>query len=406
MLRLCEQGKVTELIVTRIDRLARSVVTFHKAIAIFQRNNIKLNVLDAPLPEDDLDNPFSFFSMSQMSALADFESRLLQQRVKRGMEYFRAENKAPQNAPFGYVRRNDKYEPNLSLHTSGKTYWALANEIIEYYLSNRTSLRNTCHHFLKTYQIKFSSVGLRSWLTNPALRGHTRYNVKHNRRNPAAWDIRYNTHQPLITESTYKQIEALFKENQRRWGANFNRNPRTELLTGQIICGCCGAKCYVHNRKTSMALRCKGRRVYGEGHCTNKKGIKLPQVVASVDAALTQKAIELKNYTIANQPTKLESKELTELKLNLTTLENMPGNPIIDNAIRETKLQIQVLQQHDENNARLGAELGEELIRSFGDPDFYSDMSEHTKHSLYRKFVKTVVIRDGAIISIDLVDVL
>lgn len=153
LLEQCRNGEISEIVITRIDRLARSIVTINKAIALFNQMGIKLIILDSPV--DDLQNPFAKFSLNQMGALAEFELDLLQNRVKHGYNHFREQGKACPQPPFGYARIDEKYVPDLSLHDSGKTHWAIANEIIEYLLTNQSSIRKTIQFFLKNIMSNF-----------------------------------------------------------------------------------------------------------------------------------------------------------------------------------------------------------------------------------------------------------
>lgn len=90
LLKLVQQNQVDEIIITRVDRLGRSVITIHKAIDVFVKHNVNLRILDAPV---DPNSPFGWFSINQMSGLAEFESRLLSQRIRHGNNYFRQQLK-------------------------------------------------------------------------------------------------------------------------------------------------------------------------------------------------------------------------------------------------------------------------------------------------------------------------
>ncbi|MEM7727099.1 MAG: fdxN element excision recombinase XisF [Cyanobacteria bacterium P01_A01_bin.45] len=406
LLEACRNGDISEIVITRIDRLARSIVTINKAIALFNQIGIKLIILDSPV--DDLQNPFAKFSLNQMGALAEFELDLLQNRVKHGYNHFREQGKACPQPPFGYARIDEKYAPDLSLHKSGKTHWAIAKEIIEYLLINQSSIRKTIQYFLQEYDVKFSTTGLTTWLHNPVLRGNTRYNVKKNRNNPENWDIRYNTHEPLISSETYREIEILLAENSRRWGKNNrnNSNIGQGLLSGQMFCGNCGGKCYPNN-KPYIPVRCKNRGMYGDKYCQNKKGIHLAKVINTVDQALTQKAIALKDFTIENQPKEeTETAEVIELRSSLQNLQKLPPNAAIEEAIVKIKLQIQQHQINTTDKVIFQAEQLKEFVQLFSDPRLYKNMKESVKNKVYKKFIKSVTISNGEVVAINFIEFL
>ena len=215
LLDKCESGDITEIIITRLDRLSRSVITIHRTIAYFEENNIKLTILDAPI--DDLSNPVGWFAASQASALAEFESRMLSQRIRHGMEYFRSQKKASSRPPFGFARINEKYAPDLSINQkSGLTNWDAAKELIEYFLKPNSTFRSACLYSLEKYDKSFTPVGFRYWINSPVLRGHTAYGIRSNMQDPSKWEYHYNTHEPLISEEIYETIKERINENRSK----------------------------------------------------------------------------------------------------------------------------------------------------------------------------------------------
>ncbi|MBW4505246.1 MAG: recombinase family protein [Scytonematopsis contorta HA4267-MV1] len=405
MLTMCREGQVTEVVITRIDRLARSVITIHKTMALFEKLNVKLVVLDAPI--DDSSSPFGWFSVNQMAGLAEFESRLLQNRIKHGLAYSREQNKACPNPPFGYARINEKYAPDMTVNDkSGKTHWQIAAEIVEYYLLDKASLRNTVQYFIKKYNVKFSPTGLRSWLRNPVLQGHTAYNIKNNRCQPDKWDIRENTHQALISKETARDVELRINDNQRLWGKNFNGATANYLLAGQILCTSCGYKCYLHGKKSTNPIRCKRRRTYGETACSNKTATSLNKIIDAVDNALTTKAIELKNYTVNGQSNVEDTPEIIELKNKLESLQRLPQDSIIEEAIEKMMLKIQQLQQKSNHNINISNFVVNQLRESFSDYEFFKTLPEGVKKELYKTFVKYVKILNGDVVEVALIDML
>lgn len=409
LLEACQKGDISEIVITRIDRLARSIVTINKAIALFKELSIKLIILDSPV--EDLDNPFTKFSLNQMGALAEFELDLIQNRVKHGFKHLREQGKASPPVPFGYKRVDGFYQPDLSIHQlpdkSTKTKWAIANDIVSYLLNNKKSIRATIQYFLKEYDIKFSTTGLTNWLHNPTLRGHTRYGVRANRKNPENWDIRYNSHQPLITQDTYEQILALFAENSRRWGKNGDKSKVGKgLLSGQMFCGDCGGKMYAHN-KPYTPIYCKKRGMYGSDFCKNKKTIHLATVIESVDKALTEKAVALKDYTVNNQSQEnTETAEVLELRSSLENLQKLPPNAAIEEAIVKIKLQILEFQKHSNDSFIIQTEQVKEFVELFSDTRLYKNMNESVKIRLYKKFIRSVTILSGEVVAVNFIEFL
>ena len=409
LLEACQKGDVSEIVITRIDRLARSIVTINKAIALFQELNIKLVILDSPV--EDLDNPFTKFSLNQMGALAEFELDLIQNRVKHGFKHLREQGKASPPVPFGYKRGDGFYQPDLSMHQlpdkSTKTKWAIGKDIINYLIDNKKSIRATIQYFLKEYDIKFSTTGLTNWLHNPTLRGHTRYGVRANRNNPENWDIRHNTHEPLISHKTYEQILALLAENSRRWGRYGDKSKVGKgLLSGQMFCGDCGGKMYAHN-KPYTPIYCKKRGMYGSDFCKNKKTIHLATVIEAVDRALTEKAVALKDLIVNIQSLeKTETAEVLELRNTLENLQKLPPNAAIEEAIVKIKLQIAKFQKHSSDSFIFKAEQVKEFVELFCDSRLYENMKESVKNKMYNKFIKSVTILSGEVVTVCFIEFL
>lgn len=387
MMTLCRQGKITEIVITRIDRLARSVVTISKAITLFEEMHIKLVILDSPI--GDISNPFSKFSINQMGALAQFESDLLQNRVKHGYAYFREQNKASSQVPFGFIRENERYVLDSNVHESGKTIHFIAREIIDWMLENRASIRKTTQYIWESYSIRFSPTGFGNWIKNPVLRGHTRYNVKLNCNRPDVWDIRRDTHTKLIDEFTYQSIETLLTNNKTQWGVNATSvtNRGKGLLTGLVICGCCGAKCY-KGKSTRDRIYCKGRWNYGAYHCSNKHGVPSQDIVKLIDLELTKRAISIRNNIATDD--NLESSHVIELRKTLADLERLPQNDAIDDAIAKIKTQIYNHKKIPQNRENIDI-----WVKHLSNPLFLETINYDDKCQIYRTLVKSITILDG-----------
>jgi site-specific DNA recombinase len=385
MMTLCRQGKITEIVITRIDRLARSVVTISKAIALFEEMKIKLVILDAPI--GDISNPFSKFSINQMGALAQFESDLLQSRINHGYNYFREQNKACPHVPFGYKRENECYVLDSKLHKSGKTIHYITREIIDWMLTNRAPIRKTIHYIWEKYSIRFSTTGFTNWLRNPVLRGHTRYNAKLNNNRPELWDIRKDTHEPLIDDITYQSIESLLQENKRRWGVNRGGNAGKGLLSGLVFCGCCGSKCY-RGKSAKDRLYCKARGMYGADYCTNKKGVNADDIVKLIDIELSKRSISIRDNLLIED--NLESPQVIELFKTLANLERLPQNEAIDDAIAKIKTQI-----HNHKKIPPNRDDIDSWLETLSDMRFLTNVNVIDKAEIYRKFVKSVTILNG-----------
>ncbi|BAZ40746.1 resolvase domain-containing protein [Calothrix sp. NIES-4101] len=393
MLELCKKGEVTEVIITRIDRLARSVITAHKTLKTFEVLGIKLNILDAPI--DDVSSPFGWFSASQMSQLAEFESRLLSSRIKHGMAYFREQKKAAPKPPFGLIRVNEKYAPDPE-------NWDKAIAIINFFLSDNATLRSTANYSLSEFGKKWTLPGLRYWMTNPVLRGHTAYGMRENLNHPEKWEVHQNTHTPMISETTYRNIQRRLQENRTRFAYGVNKEMKEPLpLQGQLICGCCGYKCFILKRQwATYRVRCKQHDIQGNSFCTNAQATYLPDIMASVDDALTKRMQEIAILTASAVENEQELPEVIDLRQQLQNLKSMPENEIIKAAIAQTTTEIERLRQQQATKTVCDADLVDILRATFSDLKYWENLPNSDKRKVYLELVEKVIVANGKILTV------
>ncbi|MBE9213936.1 recombinase family protein [Plectonema cf. radiosum LEGE 06105] len=345
LLRLAQHHIVDEIIITRIDRLGRSVITIHKAIEVFVKHNVNLRVLDAPV---DPNSPFGWFSINQMSGLAEFESRLLSQRVKQGNEYFRQQLKFCV-APFGYTKdENHRLTPNQNIHEkSGKTYFELAKIIIDLILERR-SLKDVCNYIYTEYEIVFTVSGLRDWSRNLALQGHTAYFVKKKKGINREPIINFNTHEALINSTTLDAIERKLSAN-RKYRSSAQSTRGNYPLAGLIKCVHCGGSMYRnfsrHQTKTEY-MRCVNYSKPGLYHCENSKCTRLREIIAKTIRTLCKNAPNLIEHLENHSQTTevINTKEIEKLTNELSVLRGLrSSNPDIIAAMVKIEATINTL---------------------------------------------------------------
>jgi site-specific DNA recombinase len=402
MLAMCKQGKITEIVITRIDRLARSVITIHRTLVALEEYAVKLVVLDAPV---DPSSAFGWFSVNQMAGLAEFESRLLSDRIRHGLNYFREQKKASPRPPFGYQRVNEKYAPDMRLHESGKSNWAIASDIIDYFLSGNATLRSTAVYILNTYGISWTPAGLRYWLISPVLQGHTAYNMRGNLNKPEKWEVYQDTHEPLLSHDKFKQIQKKLADNRHKYSYGNNKNSTQETLPllGQIICGDCGYQCFCKKTKWSThRVRCKKHENLGDAFCQNKTSTYLPDIISFVDAALAARYEEIKNYTVESIEVTVDSPELTTRYEQLKMLRQIPHNPIIQSAIDQTLLEIQTIKQREVATIQVNVNLIRTLSTCFGDRKYWQSLTNNDKRAIYQELVENVTVLNGEVLGVKL----
>ncbi|MEC4815245.1 MAG: fdxN element excision recombinase XisF [Scytonema sp. PMC 1069.18] len=394
LLKLVQQNQVEEIIITRIDRLGRSVITIHKAIDIFVRHNVNLRVLDAPV---DANSPFGWFSINQMSGLAEFESRLLSQRVKQGNEYFRQQLKfcVP---PFGYTKdENHRLIPNKNIHkNSGKTYFELARIVIDLTLE-LPSLKEVCNYIYSEYEVVFTVSGLRDWLRNLALQGHTAYFIKKKKGINREPIINFNTHEAIITTATLDAIERKLSAN-RKYRSSAKSTRGNYPLAGLIKCTHCGRGMYRnfsrHKTRTEY-MRCVNYSKPGTYHCENSKCTRLREIVIKTIAALCENAPNLIEH-LETQSAKTHinnTKEIEKLSNELSVLRGLhSSNPDIIQAIAKIEATIDTLSIPRRIIDRDGFENAKRKIAIASQATFWESLDESELRSALAEFVEKVEV--------------
>ena len=87
-LDFCREGDV--LVVTKLDRLARSIHDLWKIVTQLEKKKVELKILDLNL---DTATPTGRLMLSMMGALAQFEREMLLERQREGIERAKAEGK-------------------------------------------------------------------------------------------------------------------------------------------------------------------------------------------------------------------------------------------------------------------------------------------------------------------------
>ena len=294
LMGLVLEGAVNEVIFTRIDRLTRSLAQLGKCIAIFEDNKVNLRILDQQL---DLETPTGKLMAHLLGAVAEWETDLLSERVRHGKQHRIRAHQANESCPWGYVTSNKRYqldqrpatpppEENKTAFSqeewsqilenyTGKTVADIARDCVEIFFEQR-SLQAASRHIAKKYGVIkqpgikkrkkaettvpcWTPSGLRQWLTNPVLCGHSQYNLwattrknQKPKRNPEKRILSRDTHpdQRLLSREEAEEIRYILDANLKMGGSSFNRNAEGgdiyrpyAYLSGLVYCYECGAKC-------------------------------------------------------------------------------------------------------------------------------------------------------------------
>ena len=431
LMDLVKEGKVAEIVVTRLDRLTRSLSSLQKTMEILKAHGVALVSLDDSI---DTSTAAGVFHLNMLGALAEMEVGRLSERVRHGWSHLR-DRRVAMNPPFGYRKENDQHvldtTPFLCL-ISDRSEWSRA-KISRYYIdtflqerSIRLTLRVVYPHFgIQVYRsrrrgphatrlIRFSPTAFSQWLTNPVLQGHLSYrrNASSNRKreDPKTWQIIPNTHEPLITAEEAAMIKQILSRNRQVKG--FGSPKRRHSVSGLVFCGECRSPCYhqsgCQNYARSKRLgipqiirryyQCKNWRSRA---CPQKAMVSLDIIEEAVIAALISRAEDLAKMADTPAPTP-EPLALRELRSQLADLNRMAYNPAIENAKAQIKNQIAGMELDLTHTTQESSRLGQ-LISALADPDFWKEgLEPNEKSQLFQDLVSQVIIKDGAVLEVKL----
>ena len=396
LITLVKGRQVEKVIITRFDRLSRSLPTLRKTVDMFQESGVALVALDNAV---DMSTSDGKFQVQLMGALAEMESDRLSERIKHGHAYFRKQKKAS-HPPFGYITQDFKHVVDRTpfvclLETQAElSKFDLSRWLIETYVSLQ-SLSGTCRRFNEVYGFTafYSGSALSRWLKSPVLRGHLVYRPKSP--NP---EIYHNEHEPILTEAEFQDIKQIMEFNFKIGGYGHSRG--RYALTGLVRCDCCGKGCVIANGLGGVYkyFVCARSRTKA---CECKKGVRMEILEKAVIDALVERAEEIADLANTHTPTK-ESTELAELRSQLAVLENMGENPAIVDARASLKSQIEALTHRRESHTQVDTGLQELLTVVASRSDFWESLPTDQKRRFLRALVEAVVIRNGQLVGVDL----
>lgn len=380
---LVSSKQVSIVVVTRLDRLSRSLLTLKKFVDLVVKNDCEIKALDSNI---DTGSAAGKFHISLLGALAEMESDQISERVKHGLDFLIKNGKAF-HAPFGYVNENYNfvYDTQPFLCTlSSKIEWSryeIAVAIIDRYLQKK-SLTNVSEWLNNYFSISRNKTQLSRWFRNPALLGHIHF--------PSTGDYFYNKHEPITDIEKLNEVFKILEFNKRVGGYGLRS---LYNLSGLIRCNC-GHTATIFQKKNF-------RYIYVE--CSLEKRCHLKSKIARY-RDIEQKVFEsisLKAEEIASSLSfeKLINPKIIQLQSELQQLESIhsPHRSIVA-AIAELKKDIEqekyLASRHDEN---LDAKL---FIETFSHPlfwDFFETRDLSERQSILRRFIKRIIFNPFSI---------
>ena len=464
LLKAVKGGEIESVTVTVLDRATGSPALFDRLTRILLQYGVPLHGIDEAI---DIVSEGGEMVAGIGVVMAKMEVRKIRSRSQRGHDSKRKNSRANSNPPFGYVARDRKYafddRPFLCLLESKSELSRadLARDTIAIFEQTKalSSAIKVIHEkygiaplavprakgtgrsfvledeeFLDTVQLARTSnrmqfswthKGLRNWLFNPVLRGHTSYGTRKllgldecGRREFSGtlpqdqWEIRRNTHTEasMLTDEDYLRYKAVIEINSRTRANTQKWIDGGQLrypISGLIYCDECGGKCGAQgtkHREGQWRSYYKCRNAMSRA-CSQTRTVRNDRIETAIVEALVQAAGEVEAFRKTEVvSTSIASPELLKLRDQLSGLMALGQNPIIADAIVEIRLQIKKLEFTEDSKTQKTEKIRDDLSIVFSDPKYweYALSNDEAKTRLFQQFVSRVVVRDGEVLRVEL----
>jgi len=353
LVRDIEQGRISKVIVYKLDRISRSIIDFSNMMELFQRYNVEFV---SSTEKFDTSTPMGRAMLNICIVFAQLERETIQKRVTDAY-YSRCQKGFHMGGRTSY---GFKLEPIVMDGINTKMMVADPKEsehvklMYEMYLDPNTSLGDIVRHFIQEGldfgNRKLNRVTLRNILCNPlyaqadldvyeffknqgaaitndvadfaGINGCYLYKGRDNKDLDGKYDLTDNIlviapHEGLISSDTWLTVRKKLMSN-TDFGGGTAKKARHTWLTGKAKCGICGsALMFTESPNKVGYFRCRKRA--DSKSCTGPGTIRVNDVEGFVYSLMCHKMDEFQTLTGGN-PTKANPK-LTALNVELLQVE-------------------------------------------------------------------------------------
>lgn len=446
LIDLVKRGKIRKIIITRIDRITRSLNTLKKLVEILNKHEVDLIVLDQKI---DLVTAQGKLLLNILGTLAEWEVDLMSERIQHGKKHQRNQQWANGSCPWGYKVIDHRYaldhtpflcllsdRPATYLELSQtddlsilpkRTIAELARDCIDLFFEKKGARRALQVIFEKYGIVKTSAKfngtdnifhwtlrGFTLWLKNPVLDGHTSYiqtQIIEGKRlllPEEQWQIVRDTHpdQRLLYDGEATAIKTMIQTNMRHGCGGFkksltgsdNYRPFSYQI-GLVYCQGCGSRCMAKNLNAKyFYYAC---RHAGLG-CTNHKSVKRQHIEEALIEALVEQSHRLNQGEVrTDEPLPVRSDVLAQLETKLAWLEQSPGfDPDIETLKQKIQQQIEEEKNPFLSEDKVFDRSVEDLIRAGNNLAIWHLLNNDEKVEIYGKLVNKIYIQDGKVVSV------
>lgn len=362
--QLIEDGRVAEVVATRLDRLGRNAAESDAFVALCDSKQTAVTTRDdgrltMATPEDLL--------LTRLKAsLAQGESMKISQRVKAARQEGEAQRRPMRRPCFGYRLSKDRMRMELDPAEA-----PIARRLIATVKQHGWRIATAMTAFEEPIPIK-TPCGLRHWLLNPVIRGALAYQQR-DRNKPTR--ILWDQHEPLLSHEDYAVMQVVMSKNRQLWGRHSQKVPRA--LTSLCVCAACGHRMKYASKsfsRTVTALYC------GWFGCEVRyKPVPEERILDFVVIDLARQAAE----RLALLAHSAEPPEVALLRRQIEALKAQ-DDPDLEDALERKRQRLAALISAPQVNA--------ELVRKIADPAWFDSLSYDELTLILHQVVERILI--------------
>jgi DNA invertase Pin-like site-specific DNA recombinase len=377
-------GKITELTITRADRLGRNAAFADELLALCAIAGVKVVALDGGTIESA--TPQGFLQARLLTTMAEVESRMLSLRIRSQFDQYRAQGRhLRRRKPFGYRNGPDhKLEPDPE-------QWPQALKVLER-LRELGSFSKTIRDLPGWCEWTPGGGNLLAWFINPVIRGHIGHKL--DKASGKSWgqrwgEIHYDQHPALIGEADWQELADHLRRPTNQFLTRSNGGEARHALTGLLRCGACGHTLRRNASGSTGWWRCRHRL------CDEHAVVREDRALADVVAACIDAADRL---TAAVASPQTDSPAVAAKRRDLEALEALAKrNPAIVPACDALRVEIGAMT----SRPQIAPDL-EKIRGRLVDPDLFRiAVPAHLRSAFSAVLQEVRVKRDGSLEAID-----
>lgn len=375
VMAMVQAGQVSQLLVTRVDRLGRDAAYTDALLAQCEQHGVTVRALDGGAIETA--TPQGFLMARLQTGLAEMESRMLSLRLRRQFAVYRAEGRhLRRRKPFGYqAGPGHRLQPHPE-------QWPQALRVLRDLrrLGSFAAVSRTLPGWCSWTP---AATSLQAWFVNPVIRGHIGHHL--DKKSGKGWgqrwgEVLYDQHPALISEQDWRELADLLRRPTNR----FRNSSSTEVahaLTGLLRCRSCG---HLLRRNTSNGVawwRCRHRL------CTARGGAREDRILPVVVEACVAEAGRLAQLLAEPQA---QDPAVAAMADELELMERMaarnPENRAMAAAVAEQRQRIEALRRVEQSA------VDPELYEKLRDPWFFAGATPEQQRAMLALVLRSVTV--------------